>query len=255
MLDTLFSASLYYLISFFLGMSTLSIKFLDKATSLLFIITTFLLLLNVLKLSRRGINFFRILASWIDTAFLISSIVFVVLFLHTKDNCYCASTTTWEVGVIALFCGWIGLIVHLNKLPATGIVINMLQSILRAFSKLAIIGVLLCFAFALPFYILLTLPVSNCTDVIRLINDVILQGRRTPFSDLGRSFLKIFVMTTGELDFDAIFVNHQELVDAGLVRLYPTLTIFLWIIFVITMPILFNNLLVRCDACHTVIVP
>ncbi|XP_065884360.1 transient receptor potential cation channel subfamily A member 1-like isoform X2 [Dysidea avara] len=209
------------------GMSTLSIKFLDKATSLLFIITTFLLLLNVLKLSRRGINFFRILASWIDTAFLISSIVFVVLFLHTKDNCYCASTTTWEVGVIALFCGWIGLIVHLNKLPATGIVINMLQSILRAFSKLAIIGVLLCFAFALPFYILLTLP-----------------GRRTPFSDLGRSFLKIFVMTTGELDFDAIFVNHQELVDAGLVRLYPTLTIFLWIIFVITMPILFNNLLV-----------
>ena len=56
--------------------------------------------------------------------------------------------------------------------------------------------------------------------------------------------LKTLVMTTGEFEFDTIFVNDQGLVDDGLVVPFPTLTTILWIIFVVTMPILFNNLLV-----------
>ena len=71
-----------------------------------------------------------------------------------------------------------------------------------------------------------------------------MQGRRTPFSDIGRSLLKTLVMTTGEFEFDTIFINEQELVDDGLVLLFPTLTAILWVMFIVTMPILFNNLLV-----------
>ena len=56
--------------------------------------------------------------------------------------------------------------------------------------------------------------------------------------------LKTLVMTTGEFEFDTIFVNEQELVDDGLDLLFPALTSILWIVFVVTMPILFNNLLV-----------
>ena len=59
--------------------------------------------------------------------------------------------------------------------------------------------------------------------------------------------LKTLVMTTGEFEFDTIFVNEQELVDADLDLLFPTLTTIIWVIFVVTMPILFNNLLV-CNA-------
>ena len=51
-------------------------------------------------------------------------------------------------------------------------------------------------------------------------------------------------MTTGEFEFDTIFINEQDLVDDGIVLLFPTLTTILWIIFIVMMPILFNNLLV-----------
>lgn len=56
--------------------------------------------------------------------------------------------------------------------------------------------------------------------------------------------LKTLVMTTGEFEFDTIFINEQDLADDGLELLFPTLTSILWIIFIVTMPILFNNLLV-----------
>ena len=71
-----------------------------------------------------------------------------------------------------------------------------------------------------------------------------LQNRRTPFSSIGRSMLKTLVMTTGEFEFDTIFINDQELVDEGLSLLLPELSAILWVAFIIIMPILFSNLLV-----------
>ena len=64
--------------------------------------------------------------------------------------------------------------------------------------------------------------------------------------------LKTLVMTTGEFEFDTIFINNQELVDDGVVLLFPALTSVLWIIFIVIMPILFNNLLVcYSDSAYT----
>ena len=65
--------------------------------------------------------------------------------------------------------------------------------------------------------------------------------------------LKTLVMTTGEFEFDTIFVNDQELVDDGVELFLPHLTAVLWVIFVIIMPILFSNLLVICMAIYTCI--
>ena len=56
--------------------------------------------------------------------------------------------------------------------------------------------------------------------------------------------LKTLVMTTGEFEFDTIFINDQELVDEGLSLFLPELTAIMWVIFIIVMPILFSNLLV-----------
>ena len=72
----------------------------------------------------------------------------------------------------------------------------------------------------------------------------ILQDRRTSFSSMSRSMLKTLVMTTGEFEFDTIYINDQELVDDGLSLFLPELTGIFWVIFIIIMPILFSNLLV-----------
>ena len=49
--------------------------------------------------------------------------------------------------------------------------------------------------------------------------------------------VKVLVQTAGELDFETIF-NHSPL-------LYPVLSYILFVLFIIAMPILFNNFLVR----------
>ena len=56
--------------------------------------------------------------------------------------------------------------------------------------------------------------------------------------------LKTLVMTTGEFEFDTLFINNQELVDEGLSLFLPELKAIMWVIFIIVMPILFGNLLV-----------
>ena len=53
-------------------------------------------------------------------------------------------------------------------------------------------------------------------------------------------------MTTGELDFDGIFFNSQEDADDGNNLFYPHVAYFLWIVFIVMMPILLSNLLVSC---------
>ena len=56
--------------------------------------------------------------------------------------------------------------------------------------------------------------------------------------------LKTLVMTTGEFEFDTLYINEQDSVDEGLSLFLPELTGIFWVIFIIIMPILFSNLLV-----------
>ena len=65
----------------------------------------------------------------------------------------------------------------------------------------------------------------------------------TAFQEFPQSCVKTLVMITGEFEFDEIFLNNS----ADTIP-YPVTTYILWIVFVILMPILFNNLLVSLDA-------
>ena len=55
--------------------------------------------------------------------------------------------------------------------------------------------------------------------------------------------LKTWVMTTGEFEFDTIYLNYkdEEFINS---LAYPVEFTVLWIVFIIMMPILFSNLLV-----------
>ena len=57
--------------------------------------------------------------------------------------------------------------------------------------------------------------------------------------------VKTFVMITGELDFDGIFFNSQQDAEEGNNLFYPQVAYALWILFIVLMPILLSNLLVR----------
>ena len=62
-------------------------------------------------------------------------------------------------------------------------------------------------------------------------------------------------MTIGEFDFDTIFFNSQEDAEAGNDLFYPEIAYFLWIVFIILMPILLSNMLVILYKLHVVTLP
>ena len=70
----------------------------------------------------------------------------------------------------------------------------------------------------------------------------LLQENITGFDSPARSLFKTMTMTTGELDFDSLFRQdgeHDE--DVA----YLPASVILWVFFIVLMPILLTNLLVR----------
>ena len=66
--------------------------------------------------------------------------------------------------------------------------------------------------------------------------------QRTSFSTGGRALVKTMTMTTGEFDYDTIFHQGGEPGEDDIE--FPPASFLLWIIFLVVMPILLNNLLV-----------
>ena len=127
---------------------------------LLFVIMAVLLIFNVLKfLGRRSICL-QHLVTYVEAILAVSTFVFLVLHFKDRNACFYATANAWQAAVVAVFFGWMGLLIHLTKLPWIGMIINMLLNTFYTFMKLIIIAILLCFAFAIPFYMLLTQPVS-----------------------------------------------------------------------------------------------
>ena len=66
--------------------------------------------------------------------------------------------------------------------------------------------------------------------------------QRNAFSHPGRAIVKVMTMTTGELDYDDLF--HQQEGEEEIA--FPPVSFILWIMFLVLIPILLNNLLVSC---------
>lgn len=71
--------------------------------------------------------------------------------------------------------------------------------------------------------------------------------QRTPFSTPAASLVKTMTMTVGEFDYNGIFQlqtggSEEQEMTSGIA--FPPASYFLWIIFLVVMPILFTNLLV-----------
>ena len=92
-----------------------------------------------------------------------------------------------------------------------------------------------CSSFIFPFslYFLSPLQLDDASQVVNV----------SPFRNAGLSFIKTMVMAIGELGYDDIFGHSNG--RSSLLTSFPEVAYILWIIFLIVMPILVTNLLVR----------
>ena len=80
-----------------------------------------------------------------ETVLYIFSIIFVAVRPHFDH-------WIWQLGVLAIFQGWIVLIAYLQQWPCTGVYVLMLVHIIKSFLKVSFLALLLVVAFALTFY-------------------------------------------------------------------------------------------------------
>eukprot|EP00057_Strongylocentrotus_purpuratus_P014193 XP_011668667.1 PREDICTED: transient receptor potential cation channel subfamily A member 1 homolog [Strongylocentrotus purpuratus] len=139
----------------------------------------------------------------------------------------------WQCGALAIFLAWINLALYVRQTSTLGIYVIMFEDVLRSTIQFLAVILLFMIAFALAFNTLLL----NQTD----------------FHSFGDSFLRTFVMTTGELDFSRVFhsqdylgtKNASPVEDFILTAVFSdVITSVTLVVFVITMPIIAMNLLV-----------
>ena len=107
------------------------------------------LALEIYQMISQQLQYFQDWVNWMEWCLLICSIIFVSVF---RNECLCVNPWQWQIGIVAVFLGWIELIFFLSKLPLVGLYVVMFLEILKTIIKLIIFSCLLLIAFGLAFY-------------------------------------------------------------------------------------------------------
>uniref|UniRef100_A0A8C2J138 Transient receptor potential cation channel, subfamily A, member 1b n=1 Tax=Cyprinus carpio TaxID=7962 RepID=A0A8C2J138_CYPCA len=161
------------------------------------------------------INYFTDFSNPADWGAAISSLVFVIPMCFNLEN-----TWQWEAGAFAILTSWIAFLLYFQRFERIGIYVVMFGGIVRTLLCIMILFIFLLLAFGLAFYALML--------------------HQDEFSSISLASAQTFVMTVGELNYQSTFQNAYE---NGRMA-FPGVTYFIFVIFVLLMPILLMNLMI-----------
>ena len=89
------------------------------------------------------------LTNFLELLLYSSTLIFVSVF---DTQCLCPTNWQWQFGILAVFLGWINLLLFFQKFPGIGIYIIMFLKICTTFLRTVVLLLLLLTAFGLAFY-------------------------------------------------------------------------------------------------------
>ena len=95
-----------------------------------------------------------------------STLKFVSVF---DTQCLCPTNWQWQFGILAVFLGWINLLLFFQKFPGIGIYIIMFLKICTTFLRTVVLLLLLLTAFGLAFYMAFDEPEYEVSERAYLI--------------------------------------------------------------------------------------
>uniref|UniRef100_A0A669F7T9 Transient receptor potential cation channel, subfamily A, member 1b n=1 Tax=Oreochromis niloticus TaxID=8128 RepID=A0A669F7T9_ORENI len=153
-------------------------------------------------------------SDWISAIF---SILFVVpLMINAEGSLH------WQAGAIAVLNSWVGFLLYLQRFEGVGIYVVMFGEIMKTLVRIVLLFFYLMLAFSLAFHALIKL--CSCTT----------------FNSVPLSVIQTFVMMVGELNYQNNFLD--EYLNHRLP--FGILTYFIFVVFVLFMPILLVNLMI-----------
>jgi transient receptor potential cation channel subfamily A protein 1 len=177
------------------------------------------IIIEIFQIFHHRQEYFLEFINYMEGILYVATIVFVSNF-----QLQCLQSWQWQLGALCIFLSWINFILFLSQQPIVGIYVVMFQDIIKTFLHMAPMAILLVLAFGQPFFMLLSV--------------VEIESPPQQFLTFPYSLLKTIAMTTGELETDPLFFSTPSVIT------YPFITYFLWIVFLIIMPTLLQNLLV-----------
>ena len=107
--------------------------------------------------------YLRNLQNYVKLLLYMLSLIFVFVYLN---ECGCPRDWQWQIGLVAMFLGWLHLIFLTYNFPGTGLYVIMFNTIFFTFFKLILFALLLIGAFSVILFMMFhdpTAKVRKCT--------------------------------------------------------------------------------------------
>ncbi|TSN21213.1 Transient receptor potential cation channel subfamily A member 1 [Bagarius yarrelli] len=170
---------------------------------------------EVVQMCQQKLKYLHDMSNVTDWGATVCSLLFVIpLLLNVKR------TWHWQAGALASLISWVNLLLYLQRFQRFGIYVVMFREICKTLLSIIVIFVYLILAFALAFYALMI--------------------EQKPFGRLFLSLMQTFAMMAGEINYQDNFLKPYMTKHLP----FPILTYFVFIWFVLLVPILLMNLLI-----------
>uniref|UniRef100_A0A8C4D9K0 Transient receptor potential cation channel, subfamily A, member 1b n=1 Tax=Dicentrarchus labrax TaxID=13489 RepID=A0A8C4D9K0_DICLA len=160
-------------------------------------------------------NYFKDFSNQSDWFTAILSLLFIIpIMLNVKGSLH------WQAGAMAVLNSWVGFLFYIQRFERVGIYVVMFWEIMKTLVRIVMLFLYLMLAFGLAFHALML--------------------NQKEFDSVPLSVIQTFVMMVGELNYQNNFL------DAYLKNELPfgLLTYFIFVNFVLLMPILLVNLMI-----------
>uniref|UniRef100_A0A8B9HBS6 Transient receptor potential cation channel, subfamily A, member 1b n=1 Tax=Astyanax mexicanus TaxID=7994 RepID=A0A8B9HBS6_ASTMX len=168
---------------------------------------------ELVQLAQQRLIYFMDSTNVSDWASAISSLVFVIPLFFSVDNKW-----HWEAGALAILFAWINFLLYFQRFERFGIYVVMFGEIIKTLISTIVLFVFLLLAFGLSFYALML----------------------HRFNSISLSLAQTFVMTVGELNYQNTLLEAYEQGQLA----FPEISYFIFVLFVLLMPILLMNLMI-----------
>ncbi|XP_017351760.1 transient receptor potential cation channel subfamily A member 1a [Ictalurus punctatus] len=170
---------------------------------------------EVVQMFQQRFKYLQDASNVMDWGSTICSLLFVIpLLLNVKKSWH------WQAGALASLGSWVNLLLYLQRFQRFGIYVVMFREICKTLLSIILIFVYLILAFALAFYALMI--------------------EQKHFGRMFLSLMQTFAMMAGEINYQDNFMKPYMARHLP----FPVLTYFIFIWFVLLVPILLMNLLI-----------
>jgi len=161
----------------------------------------------------------------------ITALLFVLPYISDDTSLRHEYDIYWQMGTFSIFFGYINLILIIEPLKYFGLYVTMFLEVMKTVLKVLCLFVMFTLAFSMAFFILLKEQAS--------------------FATIGKTFMKVTAMTTGEIEYAATVIDQLNNTVPGTsgkdgIPLVPfeDSTYLFYYLFILVMPIALVNLLI-----------